>query len=462
MTTGGARRLGGEKNQRKPASRTLLAIQIAIALLLFWQIVTRSVAACLWQVAPASALALAPGNSSARLQLAEWMLGQGGADQPPAMAVPRLNSPAAQAQAMAILARGIAAPMVPPDISAADRAAIQQLAAQAWLSQPLNPRAPRLLGQITESGPKAAVLMARARALSMHEPLANYWLLQAAFLASDFSAALDHADVLLRAQPDSHPIVIPVLARMAENPAGAGPLEAVLHRNPPWRALFFLTIINSIARPGIVSDLLLALQQGPAPATAEEVNACLAWLVKSGLHGQARNLWQRLSPAASPSRDEALFDGNFDAPPSATPFDWHLLSGGGVRLAITAAPGKAGQNALRLEFLEQTVSALEIRQTMVLEPGSHVFSGSVSGDFRASRGLRWQIACAGNPYAPFAASPPLNGNLAGWREFAFAFAVPATGCAAQLASLDVYAVSGSERIVTGTAWFTGLAVRAQK
>ena len=60
----------------------------------------------------------------------------------------------------------------------------------------------------------------------MHEPLANYWLMQAAFLAADFSVALKHADVLLRAQPDIHPIVLPVLALFGvvlESPFGAVP-----------------------------------------------------------------------------------------------------------------------------------------------------------------------------------------------------------------------------------------------
>ena len=454
--------LGVTESRRTMTSRTITAIQLAIGLALVWQIATRSVPAALWQTAPDWALALAPENSSARLQLAEWKLGQGsGGQPPPGYAAPLQDSSESKAQINAILVRGVPAPMVPPDISAQDRTFVRQLATLAWLSQPLNARGPRLLGQIAATNVEAAALMAKARTLSMHEPLANYWLLQAAFLASDFPGTLAHADVLLRAQPDIYPVVVPVLARIAENPAAAPALATVLRGNPPWRAAFFQAVVNSVFRPGTISDLLLALQPTTAPPTPAEVNPFLAYLVKSRLYGPARSLWQRMSPANSPARDQLLFDGSFAAAPSPTPFDWRLQPGAGMRLAIAAAPDKAGQNGLRLEFLEQTVAPLEIGQTVVLGPGNYIFSGLAKGDFRARKGLRWQVACIERPYTPIATSPLLNGNPAGWREFKFAFAVPASDCAAQQISLDLFAISESERIAAGTAWFTGLDIHAQ-
>jgi len=100
-----------------------------------------------------------------------------------------------------------------------------------------------------------------------------------------------------------------------------------------------------------------------------------------------------------------------------------------------------------------------VSQTVLLPPGAYRFKGSFKGEVVGRRGLQWSISCMGGP--AIGASPMILGSSPVWRDFEFAFTVPATGCRAQSARLELAARSASEQLVSGSMWFDELSISLQ-
>jgi hypothetical protein len=438
------------------------SLAAVVCVLLAWQIVTRTVATLLADSEPRLAMRLDPGNSEAVLRLADRMLGQDpGQDKDDPERVPVLNSPAPRALATELMARGVPFPFVTPDIAVDALNAIRRSASASWLDNPLDARAPRLLGQTAEDTDSGRALMRRARVLSMHETLAVYWLMQDAFLGGDMETTLAYSDILLRAHPELATFVVPVLTRAAARPDGLRFLKTALERRPPWRSDFFQAICPGLGDMGLPKELLSDLVAAGAPPAQEEVAPYLNCLVSRGDYALARTVWLDALHGADAGRANLLWDGNFHARSSGALFDWGWRADGGVRVEYDDAPDRTGQTALRLDFLDQFINVLEVTQTVVLRPGEYVLSGELTGEFSARHGLRWSIACAARPGASFATSDRLFGRQNGWKQFSFAFKVPAENCPAQILSLGIDSVSDSERIVSGAAWFANLELKVR-
>jgi len=438
------------------------SVATAIGLLLAWQVLTRTVATFLADAEPRLALRIAPDNSEAALRLADRVLGQDpGRDKGDPERAPVLNSPALRALVTELVAKGVPFPVAPPDIDAESLQALRRSVSTSWLNSPLDARAPRLLGQTTADADAAQALMSRARALSMHETLAVYWLMQDAFLRGETETTLSFSDMLLRAHPELAPFVVPVLLRAAVRPDGSSFLKAAIERRPPWRYDFFQVICPGLGDLSLPKDLLLDLVAAGDPPAQEEVAPYLNCLVSRGEYSRARSVWLDALHGADSGRNNLLWDGNFQARSSGTMFDWSWRAEGGVRVEYDDAPEKSGQTALRVDFLDQYINVLEITQTLVLRPNEYVLSGQYAGEFSARHGLRWNIACAARPSSPFASSDRMFGTQSGWREFSFPFKVPVENCPAEILTLGIDSVSDSERIVSGVAWLANLALKAR-
>ena len=153
-----------------------------------------------------------------------------------------------------------------------------------------------------------------------------------------------------------------------------------------------------------------------------------------------------------------LFNGKFEFPLSGLPFDWEFQSGNGVRIEVVDLIDRPNQRAVSLDFIDGQVGASGVRQMTVMGAGNYIFSGSYSGDVRARRGLRWRVSCLDAPGQLLASSDPFVGAMLAWKDFSFKFTVPASGCPAQQIRLELDAQSASERIVSGSARFTDLAI----
>jgi hypothetical protein len=334
------------------------------------------------------------------------------------------------------------------------------LAQTALAHDPMNARALRILGQIADAANEEAAasnLMQAAARRSKRESVAVFWLMRESFERKDFATAVQHADVLLRTRPQVAPQVTPTLARIAESKEASPELKKVLATNPPWRALFFATLLRNITDARTPLDLLLSIKDTPTPPTIPELRAYLALLMGNNFHELAYYVWLQFLPQEQLASAGLLFNGDFESRPSGLPFDWVIATGSGVTIDLARRPDAAGQRALLVEFGHGRADFRGVAQYVMLAPGSYVFKGQYRGQLVGRRGLEWRISCAGSEN-PIARTAMVTGSVPDWTEFSVTFAVPDADCRAQQVRLALDARSASEQLVTGSIWYDKLQI----
>jgi len=442
--------------QRKsPLTTGLLALA---GLALAWQVTAHSLVAYLANVEPRWALMISPGNADALSRMADAELSAAVSETEASAAGGPNVAPGALEMARAIRAKGIPAPMLPPDVAAAVRREVREDAITAFLGNPLDARAPRILGQIAESEDQTRTLMQSSIARSMHETLSVYWLMQDSYLRGDLAGFASYADILLRSQLRMMSWVAPVLMRLAGTSEGDAPLKTLLRRDPPWRPYFFAALPGAISDARAPLDLMLDLQQNGAAPTTEELRPYLQFLVDRKLYDLAYYTWLQFLPSEQLERTGLLFNGNFEFPSNKLPFDWVFQFGSGVRISVGAPNANPNVHAVNYEFTAGLVGANAVRQLVVLKPGNYSLSGRQLGSINARRGLRWRVACVDHPADLLAQSEAFVGKSLRWKDFSFSFTVPEHNCPAQLVWLELDAVVNADRVASGSAWFTNLAL----
>jgi hypothetical protein len=158
----------------------------------------------------------------------------------------------------------------------------------------------RILGQLAEADSndaEAEKFLSAAGRLSLHENYANYWLMRNTVTDHDYKSAIYYADVLLRTNPQSIAYVVPVMAQISEDKAGAPLVKAVLADNPPWRKQLFSALPQNVTDPRMPLDLLLALRNSPVPPTNEDLGSYINLLVARKFYGLAYYTWLQFLPS---------------------------------------------------------------------------------------------------------------------------------------------------------------------
>ncbi|MDQ0390665.1 hypothetical protein [Labrys monachus] len=370
-------------------------------------------------------------------------------------------SPQAQAAFDAIRAKGVFLPLLPPDLAAEDRAEVRRLAQTALLRDPLDSRALRILGQVADSDDHTATFMQASKARSLHETLALYWLVQKSFLDGDFARAITLADTLLRSQPQFSTVIVPLFASIAATKDGLEQIKSLLRSDPPWRPLFFRAFIGSVSDPRLPLTLMLDLQAAGAPPDMKDLKFYINYLMKRRLYDVAYYTWLQFLPPEQLRNVGLLFNGNFALNPSGLPFDWTITYNNGVEIDIVDDQDRPGRRSLYWEFTEGRVDTNGVSQVITLAPGTYSLQGFEKGEIQARRGLHWQVACYGTPNGALAESQPFIGSASDWKAFSMDFTVPPRNCPAQRLWLSVDAVSDSDRLVSGAAWFADIALSAK-
>lgn len=462
-----------------------------LGLLLVWQVVTRSLAAYLADAAPEAALRLDAAHPVALLALAGRKLNEsqaasdakqqvaGGPDQIGA------ETPAASPDAsdlMVLLPRhafealrdspsfgqpaGTNVPAAAPEASRApgpdpeSRKEIRAMTELALLSDPLNARALRILGQLAlgaSDEERTERLMKAAASRSLRESVAVYWLMQKSYERKDYGTTLFYADVLFRTRPQVAQQVTPVLARMAEDKDASAELKKLLASNPPWRWMFFYYLNSSISDARTPLDLLLSLKDSSTPPTAADLGGYLNFLIGKNFHELAYYTWLQFLPAEQLSSAGLLFNGSFEVAPSGLPFDWVIAKGSGVTVDRAVLPDSDGQHGLAIEFGHGRVEFRPVTQMTMLAPGAYQLTGKYQGQISGRRGMVWRFACASGG-GPIAETAMILGIAPKWKDFELSFTVPATGCRAQSVRLELDARSASEQMVSGSILFDELKI----
>jgi hypothetical protein len=453
----------------RPQLKLRTAVLGACGLLLAWLVISRSLAAYLADVAPQAALRLNAGQPEALTNLADRMLNDTAGTSGRADAMDQTPQQDAGADAggtatnenLALANRAFSAFDLISQKQSIDLPAVRAAAEAGLRHEPLNARALRLLGQVSDAAKNdadAANFMQAAAKLSLHDNLADSWLMLKSFAAKNYPATVYYADILLRTTPELGPYVVPFLARIAEDKGSAGLIKTALAGDPPWRDQFFQMLPNSVTDARTPLDLLLALRANANPPSPEDLNRYLNFLVQHKMYELAYYTWLQFLPAEELRNAGLLYNGSFEIAPSGSPFDWIMPPGSGVTVDIEAKPDGGSGHALLLNFQYGRVDYAGVAQLIMLAPGRYRFTGRFKGELVGPRGLKWRIACAEKPKDRLTEGPMINGRAPAWSDTGFDFTVPAQNCRAQYLSLDLDSRMPSESFVNGAIWFDDLRI----
>lgn len=357
-------------------------------------------------------------------------------------------------------------------LTADDREQMTADLKRALQSKPLSARAFEILGRLAEldgDSKRADIYMRAAVNRSAGSTDALVWLIRDAMMREDADAALRYTDVLLRKRPQTGNQLFPVLAYVAERSSGE-PFPAteaqkrlieLLAGEPRWRANFFWGVVRHIhdARTPLV--LMTALRETEAPATPQEINGYLRFLIEKRLYSFAYYVWLQFIDKEQLAEVGFLTNGSFDVEPSGAPFDWTIAGGSGVSIDTVERIDADGNRALYLEFGAGRAKFPGVSQITVLSGGRYKLSGRLQGELSGRRGMVWRMRCLPTNQV-IAESPMFLAREPGWAPFEAEFEVPAEGCAAQEIRLVLDARSASEELISGHVWYDALKIRRQE
>ncbi len=429
------------RRRTKPTGLLRRAILGAVGLLLAWEVMSRSVAAYLADVAPETALLLNAQQPAALASIAYRML---------------IRSQQADSENCGQTSARTS------DQTARRNHQIRTLAESAIMNEPINARAARILGQLADAAKNdvsALQFMDAAVHFSVHEAVAAYWMMQKNTDSGNYKEAIYFADTILRTHLEFSTYIVPALAKMAENERASGQLVATLSRNPPWRGYFFTTLPKSITDARTPLALLLALRTTSAPPTSADIDPYLTFLIAQKFFNLAYYTWLQFLPPEKLSNVRLLFNGSFETPSSGGPFEWTIIQGSGVTIDIVPRPDDSAEHALLVQFQYGRVDFHAVTQLVLLAPGTYKFKGKHKSELVGPSGLKWHITCASDTAtAQIGEGPVITGTSPAWKSLEFSFTVPEAGCEAQYVRLDLEARTASERLVSGAILFDELEI----
>ena len=173
------------------------------------------------------------------------------------------------------------------------------MAERAIAQDPLNARAFRILGQISERTSdemQTQKLMQAAVRRSLLESIAVYWMMRKSFQDQNYQAALRDADILLRTRPQALGPIMPILGKMAELPCSVGRFKvAALHKPAVAPAILELHRKRDFGCPH-AAGYLASLKDTANPPTATDLRPYLDFLIQYGFYDLAYYTWLQFLP----------------------------------------------------------------------------------------------------------------------------------------------------------------------
>ena len=229
-------------------------------------------------------------------------------------------------------------------------------------------------------------------------------------------AAMAEMAVLNRLLPAGSVQLAPSLAAYARSPGSIPKIKAILQSYPELEEPLLAQMSAEPANAEVV--LRLASPRTGDGRTPVWQGMLLSNLVAQGQYQKAFVTWRRLSGGNGGPGE--LKNPQFDASNAPPPFNWRFAEGAGA----VVQPSSGGLEVVyfgreNLAFAEQVV---------LLPPGRHRLTMSVSGSFADGSGIAWKVKCLPDGRElmklPLKAVGPLSGE----------FMVPST-CKAQSISL---------------------------
>jgi tetratricopeptide (TPR) repeat protein len=338
---------------------------------------------------------------------------------------------------------------------AQDLDAAEELARQQLQATPADGRGYRVLAQVAAARgqpDRALALFVIAVRRAPRDLVARGWLAQHALEQGRPAEALRQIDAVLTLSPLAGRRIYPVLVQLAGDPGFADVLATTLVERPPWRGGMLAALRAPKGGDPAAADRVLAALQRKGGLTQAEFDAWIEALMQQGRWGEAYARWAGPQVIGG-RRLPLLFNGDFEAPPLGTGFDWRPNRVPGVLVEIE--PASEG-GILHLRFLGRRVAKPPLRHALLLGPGDYTLAWRERSDaLRATTGIGWTLTCA-NARTVLARSEPLQGTHA-WRDRSLSFTVAREGCFGQWLQLG----PSGPQVLAGDAWYVGLRVNRQ-
>ncbi|MBZ5584599.1 MAG: hypothetical protein LAQ30_20780 [Acidobacteriia bacterium] len=182
------------------------------------------------------------------------------------------------------------------------------------------------------------------------------------------------------------------------------------------------------------------------------------FLIQRQLPEAAAAAWMRHLGTRSGDylRTEYLFNGDFESPATATPFDWSVLPVEGVEVARDSALPYSGQWSLRISFPGiANLAYAGVSQMAVLKPGACRFQACVRTDsITTDQGIRFRIVDTEAPARLDLTTGQFTGTTA-WTRIEQRFVVPLGTRIVQVQVVRQPSMNFDNKL-GGTAWIDGV------
>jgi hypothetical protein len=276
----------------------------------------------------------------------------------------------------------------------------------------------------------AILLLEQARRREPRWAAPRLLLAQQYLLAGNADGAVGEIAVLTRLGTSAGEQLLDALIPLSKDPATRPAVIAALRRDAELRRSF---IAHVTSQGGDASLLFKSLVSTPnANSASDDQAAVVNMLAGSGDFQRAYLAWINFLPEQALSGIAFVYDGDFAGLPGPPPFNWKLYADGSGNAEMMRKSSLPQGTALEANyFSEQPATMAE--QTIVLEPGSYIFSYSVTASRDGDLGsLGWSLRCVDKQGRELLRSALLPARPT---RVDVRFAVPATGCSAQKLSL---------------------------
>jgi hypothetical protein len=164
-----------------------------------------------------------------------------------------------------------------------------------------------------------------------------------------------------------------------------------LQAHPPWRSSLIRALVRTEIGLPLANRLMLDLNTDGAAPSLGELKTVLTALVRAGNLESARRLFLFTLPEDTWDRVGLVFNKEFHLGDASLPFDWNYRNNAAVYL--TASSTKP-QNGMTVRFLDKPVREIDLRQTLLLEPGRfRLRLDATAATLKLPRGLYWRLRC---------------------------------------------------------------------
>lgn len=239
--------------------------------------------------------------------------------------------------------------------------------------------------------------------------------------------AAEEIGALTRLISRSGEVLVPELARMAEQPAQRRSLRTALGRDPRLRE----SVLAHLAEKGADPDLVLELAGPAAGASRATEDGWQAVMIRKladrGDTARAYRLWLSLGGGRGEPGNKGLYDGAFQGLPGVAPFNW-LLAANSDGVAERAPGG-----GIQLVYYGRSPAEMA-RQLLMLQPGAYRLRFRAEGDASGEGSkIVWRVSC--HPGSTNLLELPIDGVKSNPRMLEAGFVVPQSGCPAQWLTL---------------------------